>query len=384
MVLTIVASSDGDALSVTAPPRPPRRAERVDPEALEALIEEARTRARRRRLLYASAALLTGLAAVAGYAAFGAGSGAGPAPPRSGEPPTGVNVAEVAPRFRNGSLTIMDVETKNYSGPPGWYAFSTLDADGGLHLLVRCPQRATWCGEIESIDWSPDGTRLAFGVSSVSVANPYLGLRVVDQVSGSDRVVLKPSNSPREYDWFDIDWAPDGKRLAYVSEGRISLVNVDGTGRTLLGTSTVGNDHSPSWSPDGAWIAYATRSGYSSVYLIRPDGSQRTLLVRHASAPAWSPDGQRIALIRDGGIVFVAPSGRLLPPRPPYRAGVPVGIAGPPVWSPDGRKIAMANRSGTYVMNADGTELVRMTSKSVGVWMGQAPRPAWRPRSRRG
>ncbi len=371
-------------MSVTAPPRPPRRAERVDPEALEALIEEARRRARRRRLLYASAALLTGLAAVAGYAAFGAGSGAGPAPPRSGEPPTGVNVAEVPPRFRNGSLTIMDVETKNYSGPPGWYAFSTLDADGGLHLLVRCPQRATWCGEIESIDWSPDGTRLAFGVSSVSVANPYLGLRVVDQVSGSDRVVLKPSNSPREYDWFDIDWAPDGKRLAYVSEGRISLVNVDGTGRTLLGTSTVGNDHSPSWSPDGAWIAYATRSGYSSVYLIRPDGSQRTLLVRHASAPAWSPDGQRIALIRDGGIVFVAPSGRLLPPRPPYRAGVPVGIAGPPVWSPDGRKIAMANRSGTYVMNADGTELVRMTSKSLGVWMGQAPRPAWRPRSRRG
>ena len=371
-------------MSVTAPPRPPRRAERVDPEALEALIEEARRRARRRRLLYASAALLTGLAAVAGYAAFGAGSGAGPAPPRSEEPPTGVNVAEVPPRFRNGSLTIMDVETKNYSGPPGWYAFSTLDADGGLHLLVRCPQRATWCGEIESIDWSPDGTRLAFGVSSVSVANPYLGLRVVDQVSGSDRVLLKPSDSPREYDWFDIDWAPDGKRLAYVSEGRISLVNVDGSGRTLLRTRTVGHDHSPSWSPDGAWIAFATSSGYSSVYLIRPDGSQRTLLVRHASAPAWSPDGQRIALIRDGGIVFVAPSGRLLPPRPPYRAGVPVGIAGPPVWSPDGRKIAMANRSGTYVMNADGTELVRMTSKSLGVWMGQAPRPAWRPRSRRG
>jgi hypothetical protein len=201
-------------LTVTAPPRPPSRAELVDPEALEALIKEARRRARRRRLLYATAALLTGLAASAGYAAFRGGSDAGPAPPRSEQPSTGVNVAEVTPRFRNGALTIMDVETKNYSGPPGWYAFSTLDADGGLHVLVRCPQRATWCGEIETIDWSPDGRQLAFGVSSVGLANPYNGLRVVDQVSGSDRFVLKPSDSPREYDWFDIDWAPDGKRLA--------------------------------------------------------------------------------------------------------------------------------------------------------------------------
>jgi dipeptidyl aminopeptidase/acylaminoacyl peptidase len=367
-------------LTLTAPPEPARVDESVDFEALEALIKEARRRARRRRLLYATGALLTGLATVAGYAAFGGGSGAEPAPPRSEQPPTGVNRAEVTPTFRNGALTIMDVETRNYSGPPGWYAFSTLDADGGLHVLVRCPQRATWCGEIESIDWSPDGRRLAFGVSSVGLVNPYNGLRVVDQVTGTDRIVLKPTDNPREYDWFDIDWAPDGKQLAYVSMGRISLVNVDGTGRTLLDTGTVGNDHSPSWSPDGAWIAYATRSGYSSVYLIRPDGSQRTFLARYASAPAWSPDGQRIAFIRDGGIVFVAPSGRLLTPRPPYRAGVPVGIAGPPVWSPDGRKIAMANSSGTYVMNADGTELVRITSKSLGVWMGQPPRPAWRPR----
>lgn len=285
-------------MTVTAPPRPPSRAELVDPAALEALIKEARRRARRRRLLYTAAALLTGLAAFAGYAAFGGGSGAGPAPARSEQPPTGVNVAEVTPRFRNGALTIMDVETKNYSGPPGWYAFSTLDADGGLHVLVRCPQRATWCGGIESIDWSPDGRQLAFGVSSVGLVNPYNGLRVVDQVSGSDRFVLKPSDSPREYDWFDIDWAPDGKRLAYVSTGRISLVNVNGTGRTLLRTGTVGHDHSPSWSPDGAWIAYATRSRYSSVYLIRPDGSQRTLLARYASAPAWSPDGQRIDRLR--------------------------------------------------------------------------------------
>jgi dipeptidyl aminopeptidase/acylaminoacyl peptidase len=367
-------------LSVTAPPGPPRVDESVDFEALEALIKEARRRARRRRMLYATAALLTGLAAFAAYAALGGGGGGGPAPPRSGEPSAGVHVAQVTPKYRNGALTIMDIEAQNHSGPPGWYAFSTLDEDGGLHVLVRCPQRATWCGEIESIDWSPDGRRLAFGVSSVGLANPYNGLRMFDQVSGTDRLVLKPSDSPREYDWFDIDWAPDAKRLAYVSGGRISLVNVDGTGRTLLQTGTVGRDHSPSWSPDGAWIAYATRDGYSSVYVIRPDGSQRTLLARHASAPAWSPDGQRIAFVRDGGIVFATPSGRVLPPRPPYRAGVPVGIAGAPVWSPDGTKIAMANQSGTYVMNADGTALVRITSKSLGVWMGQPPRPAWRPR----
>ena len=43
-------------MSVTAPPRPPHPSDPVDRDELEALIEEARRRARRRRILYAAVA----------------------------------------------------------------------------------------------------------------------------------------------------------------------------------------------------------------------------------------------------------------------------------------------------------------------------------------
>ena len=64
-------------MTVTAPPRPPRRSDPVrhdEFEALvEALIEEARQRTRRRRQRYAGSALLALLVALAAYVGFARG-----------------------------------------------------------------------------------------------------------------------------------------------------------------------------------------------------------------------------------------------------------------------------------------------------------------------
>jgi Tol biopolymer transport system component len=160
------------------------------------------------------------------------------------------------------------------------------------------------------------------------------------------------------------------------------LINADGSGQSVLDTETTGRDHAPSWSPDGRWIAFVTRGdGEPSLYVSRSDGSQRRLLVQHGAAPAWSPDGKRIAFRAANGIEFVSPNGKLLAARPPFRAGVPVGISGPPVWSPDGKKLAMSNHlDGTYVMNADGSHLRRVTRHGGALAVGQSPRPAWCPR----
>ncbi len=277
----------------------------------------------------------------------------------------------------------MDVRAnEQHGGPVGWYGLSAVDARGGLHTLVRCPHRARWCGDLESIAWSPDGRRLAFGVTSFGGPARFDGLHVVDLLTGRDRQLVRVG-AHGEYNWDDINWSPDGRRLAYASDGTIALMNADGSGQTVLRTGTTGHDHAPSWSPDGRWIAFATRdNGEPSVYAIRLDGSQRRLLVPHGAAPAWSPDGTRIAFRVAEGIEFVSPSGKLLAPGPPpFRVGVPVGINGPPVWSPDGKKLAMSNlRDGTYVMNSDGTNLRRVTDQAAGMAIGQAPRPAWRPR----
>jgi TolB protein len=201
----------------------------------------------------------------------------------------------------------------------------------------------------------------------------------VDVRTGRDHHLISQGEYG-EYDWFEIDWAPGGRRLAYATNGHIAVINADGSYRRILETGTVGHDHSPSWSPDGRWIAFASQSsGGSAVYAIRADGFGRRLLARDGTAPAWSPDGTRIAFRGHGGIEFVTPNGQLLAPRAPFLVGIPVGINGPPAWSPDGNKIAMSNRRyGMWIMNVDGTGLRRLTRYWGGTLSGLA-RPAWRP-----
>jgi hypothetical protein len=167
-----------------------------------------------------------------------------PAQPRGGPLQVAINTPAVA----NGALTLADVETiAPGEDPTGWYGVSTLGSDGRLHVFVRCPHRANWCGEIEGMAWSPDGARLAIGVTSIGSANPYNGLHVIDPATGADRTIRPCRPEAGECDWFDVTWSPDGAKLAYVSGGVIAVVDDDGSRRSVVTTGV-----SPSWSPDGA------------------------------------------------------------------------------------------------------------------------------------
>ena len=116
--------------------------------------------------------------------------------------------------MHNGPLAVMD-SVWPIRNPTGWYAVSRIRADGYLAPLVRCPGRQTdWCGEVESIDWSPDGTRLALSVTSFGRANPN-GIHVINLGSGRDTMLDVGC-----CDWFDLDWSPDGTRLAYVTRNQ--------------------------------------------------------------------------------------------------------------------------------------------------------------------
>jgi Tol biopolymer transport system component len=383
-------------MTVGADPKPPAPREVETPpglDPLEALIEEARRRARRRRQLYGLSLTLAAAALIGLFAGRSGGSHAtADVSPRVNAPR--VNVAAAALKTA-GRLTVIGAGLRLGAGTKGdgWYDLSAVAPSA---YIVRCPGHAQWCGEVLSIDWSANGRWLALSVTSVGAANPYNGIHVVDLTTGIDRQI-------RDYrggeDYFDLDWSPDGSRLAYVEGWRIYIINRDGSGRRQLQTGTAGTDSSPSWSPDGRQIVFAnilraprphTRS---SVYRVRPDGTDRILLVHGASDPTFSPDGTTIAVNSHcGGIKLITFAGRdVTPGTGPCRV---IGIRGKPVWSPNGRRIAIVGHRGpqtfhrppgvygppgVYVMSASGEHLRVVTSdNSTGV-TGR-PDASWQPR----
>src|SRR5262249_30764725 len=138
--------------------------------------------------------------------------------------------------------------------------------------------------------------------------------------------------------------------------------NRDAVPLPITGQGTLvdeGVNASPTWSSDGARIAYASvpRGEQSAaVYVVDVDGSHLRRGAAHGYAPSWSPDGTRIAYSLSSGLRLVTPAGRDVTP-PSFRWLGHIGIAGAPAWSPDGRKLAVSDRAGTFVINRDGTHL---------------------------
>jgi TolB protein len=255
-------------------------------------------------------------------------------------------------------------------------SIATVRPDGQLRLLLR-PKA---CCELQSVDWAPSGRQLAFALGcmgcgpqaapGIYLAVPHTGIqrRIQDGFA------------------YDLDWSPDGSRLAYVtlapppgSGGSIHVINANGSDPRLIETGTAGMDSSPSWSPDGTQLAFATeQGGRSYVSVIDLDGSHRLMIAADASAPAWSPNGKTIAVSACGGIKLITPSGTDVTPvngRPECPA---IGVAGEPIWSPNGRKIAIGG-GGIYKMDATGANLTEVTRDSGGGFF-HTGKPTWRPR----
>jgi TolB protein len=149
-------------------------------------------------------------------------------------------------------------------------------------------------------------------------------------------------------------WSPDGRWLAFESDSAsfrdIYRVQADGTGLLRLTSNREGN-FEPVVSPDGQSIAFvSSRDGDSEVYVMRADGSEtRRLTAFHREdwAPAWSPDGRSIAFLstRDGmdRVYVVRADGTDL--RALGAAGADTLLTeADPAWSPDGRRIALTLR----------------------------------------
>jgi Tol biopolymer transport system component len=142
---------------------------------------------------------------------------------------------------------------------------------------------------------SPDGRRIAFSDwNGCSGGTSSPRLRVID---ASGRPTSDLARLPRNGYYPDPEhgasaWSPDGRRLALVLNGRLAIVNRDGSGvRAIAPKLRVDDAYArPAWSRDGSWLAIVDRRG--DLYAIHPDGSALRRVARTGSgadAPAWLP-----------------------------------------------------------------------------------------------
>ncbi len=218
---------------------------------------------------------------------------------------------------------------------------------------------------------SPDGSKVAF--TSWAKGTPAIFVFSVDPVRDlrfyNQRASVNGSPS----------FTPDGKQIIYASSAgtdrccRIFVAGLDGSGyRPISSSSAI--EVEPKVNPkNGNDIVFVSgRSGPQQIYRMNMDGGDVERLTPgngEASNPSWHPNGQLIAFAWTQG--FATGAFNVFTMNVASRDYIQLthgeGRNENPCWSPDGSHIVFASTRGRgssqiYIMTADGKNVTQLTT----------------------
>ena len=237
-------------------------------------------------------------APVAGWIVYGDRDGIwGVDPAAPGAPETRVHLSESGiPLGWSSDGTRLLIMRVFVDGDRRFHLF-VMHADGSEAQVTERPM-----GWITGATISPDGSRVVFAT--------YKAMYSVDVGGGPVEVLLEASfvQAPT--------FSPDGAQIAYIvgagdHSHRVWVVDADGSDahEILANDTTMGDGHvyGLAWSPAGDRIAFGNDV---ATYTFATDGSGFTQVIADGNRPSWSPGGSQFAYIipgpGDGGRLAIA------------------------------------------------------------------------------
>ena len=154
-----------------------------------------------------------------------------------------------------------------------------LEKSWGKETVVTDGQNGNYWDR--SPQWSPDDQKILFERHDRDLDKaPTVGLWTVNLDSGEEKQIPLPKARH-----LDATWSPDGSKIAFISnmDGGdwydLYVMDADGSNLKCL-KDALGDQHAPSWSPDGKTLAYLTFDWN------KPKEHQRTLHLMDMEPPA--------------------------------------------------------------------------------------------------